>query len=176
MTRRPPAVAGAAIGVVALAFALIVVRVNANDAGETGESATSRRLAARDAWARPTPQGATRGVVYLSVSTDRRDAIVGAQVPAAVARAATLHQTDAEGHAGHHGGSTGDITMTPVERIPIVAGTPVIFEPGGNHIMLDDLVEPLRRGQRFELTLLLGSGRAVSAHVTVSDRAVGGSG
>lgn len=51
-----------------------------------------------------------------------------------------------------HGGS-GMMTMKPVESIELPADTEVVLEPGGLHIMLIDLVEPLKVGSSFDLTL-----------------------
>lgn len=147
---------------------LVLLGIGATACGaETLE--TPRTLAATGAWARVTPEGASRGVVYLSVTTDRRDAVVSAAVPSTVARAATLHETMTEGDAGHHGGSGGEMTMAPVDRIVMVPGTPLAFEPGGKHVMLDDLVAPLQRGERFEMVLELESGRSITAQVVVGD-------
>jgi periplasmic copper chaperone A len=43
--------------------------------------------------------------------------------------------------------------MRPLATIDIPAGQTVTLSPGGMHIMLLDLAQPLREGQSFPLTL-----------------------
>jgi copper(I)-binding protein len=48
----------------------------------------------------------------------------------------------------------GDVMkMRPLAAIDIPAGQPVTLSPGGMHIMLLGLTQPLREGQSFPLTL-----------------------
>lgn len=140
-----------------------------------GSTSNNSTLSADGAWARPTPAGATNGVVYLSVSSDIDDEIVGAQVPPAVAQSAELHTTMTDTDpAGHHA-TTGDgvMTMAEIESLPIGSATPVTFEPGGNHIMLVDISEPLETGNTFALTLTFASGRTLDTEVIVADNPPG---
>lgn len=128
-------------------------------------------FAATGAWARPTPATATDGVVYLELTSDVDDTLVGVDVPATVARSAELHTSDASGAGAHmHGGGGGEmVTMTPVEDVEVAAGDTIEFRPGGNHIMLVDLAEPLVVDDTFTATLRFSSGRSLAAEVTVSD-------
>jgi copper(I)-binding protein len=136
-----------------------------------GAAAQPERLEATGAWARPTPAGSTAGVVYLTVSTDREDAIVAAHVPASVAEAVELHETTGGGGGGAHQhgavGGSDTVSMGQVERFELEPGAPLAFAPGGNHVMLVGLVEPLERGDAFELTLDLESGRSITVDVPV---------
>jgi copper(I)-binding protein len=59
--------------------------------------------------------------------------------------------------------------MRPVERIAIPAGQSVALEPGGFHIMLLDLAEPLELGQQVDLTLVFENAGEVA--VTAEIRA-----
>lgn len=123
------------------------------------------------AWARPTPPGAPNGVVYLVLTSDRADSLVAATVATSVAAGVELHATRAEtGAGGHSHGdiASGAVTMSMVERFDLLPGRPLVFEPGGNHLMLVDLAEPLRSGERFRVTLRLGSGRTIDADVVVT--------
>jgi len=43
--------------------------------------------------------------------------------------------------------------MRPISGVDIPAGHPVSLKPGGEHIMLMGLSQPLREGQSFPLTL-----------------------
>jgi periplasmic copper chaperone A len=129
-------------------------------------------LGISEAWARPTPAGATNGVIYLAFTTDVDDAIVDVSVSSGVAREATLHETQGDGGEGgshHEDGGEGELTMVEIEDIELEAGKPFVFEPGGNHIMLEGLAAPLARGDEFALEIELASGRTVSTTVIVSD-------
>lgn len=64
-------------------------------------------------------------------------------------------------------GGGDSMTMRPVESIELPAGKTVALEPGGYHIMLLELVEPLEVGQTFEVTLSfqVAGDRTVTAEV-----------
>lgn len=43
--------------------------------------------------------------------------------------------------------------MRPLSEVPIPAGGSVVFEPGGLHMMVLGVAEPLAVGERFAVTL-----------------------
>jgi hypothetical protein len=49
----------------------------------------------------------------------------------------------------------GVMRMRQVESVDLPAGTSVKFKPGGYHVMLLDLKQPLKAGSKFALTLLV---------------------
>jgi copper(I)-binding protein len=119
------------------------------------------------AWARATPGAATAAAVYMEVTSADGDRLVGAAVEPSVAGVAEIHETvtvdatgtDATGtdttggdHADH-GATDEPMTMREVESIELPGGEPVTFAPGGLHVMLVDLADPLEEGERFDLTL-----------------------
>lgn len=148
---------------------LLVAAITAAVTAACGD--TEREFSASRAWARPTPATATNGVVYLTVSSDVRDALIGVDVPPAVAAHTEIHRSDATGGNGHQHGAVGGgtVTMEQVTEIVIDAGATVEFRPGGNHIMLVDLPEPLQSGDTFPATLRFSSGRTIDLTVTVAD-------
>lgn len=171
MTRRRAAVAALVLAAAALV-------------GCGGDDEAPVAFAASGAWSRPTPAGAVTGVLYLTVTSDQRDALVGVDVPADVAGTAELHTTmSADGGGGHsHGGASGDeassdtepaMQMEPVESFPIAAGGTLLFAPGGNHVMLLDLPDPLVDGETFTATLRFESGRTLDVDVVVADNPPG---
>jgi copper(I)-binding protein len=113
------------------------------------------------AWARSAPVIAEAGAVYLEMTNagDVDDALVDVTVDPSVAGRAELHETvaapgpTAGGPMGSDATSPGMMTMQPVDRIEVPAGETVSLEPGGYHIMLLALADPLEVGATVELTL-----------------------
>lgn len=137
-----------------------------------GSDASTATFAVEAAWSRPTPSMATNGVIYMTVTTDVDDVLVAAEVPSSVALRAELHESMSSGAAGsgHHGGGDAESgEAAHVEEFAVTVGTPLVFEPGGNHVMLIDLVQPLAIGDRFSLTLRFESSRMLTTDVTVAD-------
>ena len=155
--------------VAAGALLLVPVALAGCAGGGGGEEST---LGASGAWARPTPAAADEGVVYLTVSVDRSDAVVGASVPEGVAAGVQLHRTTGGGTgATHDHGAVDDgtetVAMGEVAELEVQPDEPLVFEPGGNHIMLVGLVAPLVAGDEVPLVLELASGRTVEVDVPV---------
>ena len=100
------------------------------------------QLEVNDAWARATPAKAETGVAYLTIQSPTADRLVSASTP--VAKKAELHTMSMQGMV---------MKMRPISGVDIPAGQPVSLKPGGEHIMLLGLKQPLREGQSFPLTL-----------------------
>jgi len=115
-------------------------------------------LAVADAWAKAT--GAEMSAVFavLSNSADEDVEIVG--VATDVADRAELHET-------------ADGAMRPVESLTVEAGGSLMLEPGGNHVMLMDLKDPIDPGDDIELTLELSDGSTFDVTATAKDFAGG---
>lgn len=101
-------------------------------------------LRVEDAWARETPPGVSNGAAYLTLVNDaaNKDWLVAAW--GAVSETVELHTHLMEGDM---------IMMRQVERIEVDAGDRTVLEPGGKHLMLIGLKQPLVAGDRFPLTL-----------------------
>jgi copper(I)-binding protein len=99
------------------------------------------------AWVRHLPPSQPNTAAYMKLRnlTDADLQIVGAETP--VARVAELHD--------HVQDAAGVMRMREVASIIIPAGGDVELKPGGLHVMLIDLVEPLQEEQRVPLTLYL---------------------
>ena len=148
-------------------------------------------LEVTDAWARTSPAVATAGAAYLEITngTEDDDVLVAASVDEGVAAKVELHETTAveddgdagmgEGAGGDMGEGTADTSMAgapmmqmqPVEDIPVPAGETVSLEPGGLHIMMLDLVEPLEVGATLEITLTFEQAGDVVVAAEVRDMA-----
>jgi copper(I)-binding protein len=96
-------------------------------------------------WTRESPMMELAGAAFMTIvnNTDADDALVGASSPAAAA--VEIHQTtEAE---------DGTMMMAPVAEVPIPAGGMAELKPGGYHVMLIDLVQPLVVGEQIEVSL-----------------------
>ena len=110
------------------------------------------------AWSRPTPGGATTGVIYLTVTANgQADRLIGASTPAA--DKAELHETTND---------NGVMKMRPVDGLALTPGTPVVLKPGSYHIMLFGLKKPLKTGDSVQVTLTFAQARPVTLTVPVA--------
>lgn len=128
------------------------------------------------AWARTSPAMTTAGAVYMQITASEADRLVGASVPASVAAVTEIHETvmaggDMGGETTTTGGMGGEMTMQPVEALDLPAGETVSLQPGGYHIMLLDLAEPLETGSTFEVTLVFEEAGEQVVEVEVRDQA-----
>ena len=97
------------------------------------------------------------GVVYLTITdTGAPDRLTGASSP--VAAKATLHEST-DDH--------GVMKMRPVAALPVQPGKPVKLAPGGYHIMLEGLKQPLQPGETFPVTLTFANAGTITATATV---------
>jgi len=112
-----------------------------------------------EVWARATPPGAKTGAAYLTVKNKGTapDRLVKASTP--VASEAQLHTMIDD---------NGIMKMRPVAGIDVKAGGSVTLKPGGFHVMLMGLKQPLVEGQSFPLTLTFEKAGAVETTVKVA--------
>lgn len=66
-------------------------------------------------------------------------------------------------------GGDDSMTMRPVDSIELPAGETVKLEPGGYHIMLLDLVKPLAKGDKVQVTLTFDKAGTKTVTATVRD-------
>jgi copper(I)-binding protein len=95
-------------------------------------------------WSRPLPAVSVNGAAYMTLMNkgDTPDRLLSVSTPAA--RKAELHNHTMEG---------GLMKMRPVEAVAITPGDRTVLQPGGLHVMLMGLTEPLVEGNAFPLTL-----------------------
>ena len=124
-------------------------------AASTG-SAQTNQLEVSHAWARATPAKAENGAAYVTIVSPTPDRLLSASSP--VAKKTELHTMEMAGMV---------MKMRPVAGLDIPAGQSVDLKPGGEHIMLIGLHQPLREGQSFTLTLNFEKAGARSVSVAV---------
>ena len=111
------------------------------------------------AWARPTVPGQTASGAYMTLTATEPSRLVGVTSP----RAGVVQVHEMAMH-----GTT--MTMHAVKALELPAGKPVELKPGGYHVMLMDLKQPLARGDKLPLTLKLeGADRRVVEQVVSVD-------
>jgi len=138
---------------------LAVIAVVALAAGACGGDEEVR---VDDAWARTSPRMADAGAAYLRITSPDADRILSASVSPSIAAAVEVHETVMTGDA---------MAMQQVESIELPAGETVSLEPGGYHVMLLQLADPLEVGEVFDLTLMLENAGEVTVAVEVRDEA-----
>lgn len=130
----------------------------------TVAAADASDISLEHVWARASAGNATTGAAYLTVTDNGRpDRLVGANTP--IAAMTELHETIND---------NGVMKMRPVPAIALEPGKPVTFMPGGYHVMLMGLQQPLKAGDSFPLTLMFEHAQPIT--VTVNVEAVGGAG
>jgi periplasmic copper chaperone A len=128
-----------------------------------GAAAQTGDIQIKDAWARATPGAAQAAAAYVTIMSATGDRLTGASTPAA--QTAELHTMTMDG---------GVMKMRQVDGIDLPAGKTVTLKPGGYHIMLTGLAQPLTEGQSFPLTLTFD--KAGTREVTVAVQKVGSMG
>ena len=115
-----------------------------------------------DAWARSSPGMASNGAAYMILEGGTEDdRLVAASVPVQVAGMAQVHEVVM---------NDGAMAMQQVENgIVIPAGETVALEPGGYHVMMMNLAEPLEVGDTFTVTLTFERAGTVDVDVEVRD-------
>lgn len=98
----------------------------------------------RHPWSRATPPGAKVGVGYLEIRNkgSQPERLLSATTPAA---------KHVEMHVTEHAGEVAKMRQLPSFEIP--ARERLELRPGGAHLMLVDLVQPLKQGERFSMML-----------------------
>jgi copper(I)-binding protein len=111
-------------------------------------------------FARATPPGARTGGVFVTVENTgtKPDRLLSASTP--VAGIAELHAMSVD---------AGVMRMRGVTAMEVKAGETLQLKPGGYHVMLSELKQPLKVGDKFPMTLKFQNAGAVEVSVWVED-------
>jgi len=118
----------------------------------------AKPLVVQDAWVRATPPGADIAAAYMTLRNTGTTPITVTGVESPIAGHAMIHETKVEG---------GQSKMRPHERLAIAPGATVKLQPGGLHVMMHDLKQPLTVGEKVPLVIQLSGGGTVEATATV---------
>jgi periplasmic copper chaperone A len=110
-----------------------------------GAHGTAAGIEIADGWARASAGQARAGAAYMSLRNtgDAEDRLTGAETPAA--SRTEIHTHIKDGTIMRMREVEGGIVLPP--------GKTVTLEPGGLHVMLIGLTQPLQEGETFPLTL-----------------------
>jgi len=117
-------------------------------------------------WVRSTAPGQSVAAAYLDIVSGGAAALVKAESPAA--KVVELHEMKMDGDI---------MKMRAVPKIDLPPGKEVKLEPGGMHVMLIDIKQPLKVGEKVPLTLVVESGgktQKLDVTAEVKDAKAGG--
>lgn len=137
-----------------LALLMFAAAACGDDDEDTGDDGTEE-IAIMEPFGRATLDTAS---AYFTIKNngDADDALVAASAP--VADMVGLHEVVTEG---------AESKMQPIEKIDVPAGGEVKLEPGGLHVMLEELTQELKEGDSYTLTLEFESGLTMDVEITV---------
>lgn len=109
-------------------------------------------------WARATPGGAKVGAVFMEIKAKdgSDDALVSASTPAAGRVEIHTHLQE-----------DGIMKMRRIEKLTIAGGQSAVLKPGGDHVMLFDLKQPLKEGELVPVTLVFEKAGAITVDASV---------
>jgi copper(I)-binding protein len=128
----------------------VVVAIVAASCGATSENVTE--LTVRDARTNPTSTGVDAAVLYFDIVSPQADALEAVEVEPGVGSGVVMY-AGPDGQGGHdHNDASGESSVSePLDYISLPAQTEVSFEPGGMHVMIEDLAKPLAEGDVFDI-------------------------
>jgi periplasmic copper chaperone A len=130
-------------------------------------AATSAQVTVADPWVRGTVSGQKATGAFMQLKSPADAALVAVASP--VAKIVEIHEMKMEG---------GMMKMNAVDRLALPAGKAVDLKPGGYHVMLMDLVSPLKDGDTVPLQLTFedeaGKKQTIEVKATVRPLAAGG--
>ena len=110
----------------------------------------------QQAWVRATVAGQKGTGAFMRITSKTGMRLVGVATP--VAGVAEVHEMKMDGDV---------MRMRPVPELALPAGREVQLKPGGYHLMLMELKQPLAAGSQVPLTLLLKDGKGAESSQTV---------
>lgn len=149
-----------------LPFVLVLGALAACSPGEVGKKGEASTVQVSGALCRPTPVGRQTTGCYLTLVSASGDRL--ASVASSAAGRAQIHESRME--------SNMMMMQELKDGLPLPAGQSVELKPGGNHIMLLGVSEPLKTGDTVPLTLTFASAAPVEVTATVGQPALTDSG
>lgn len=111
------------------------------------QSAVAANVTVSNAWARATMPGQPVSAAYMQIKSDTNAKLIG--VSSSAVPQVEVHEMKMDGDV---------MQMREVKAIDLPKGKTVALEPGGFHIMLMNLKQPIAVGEVIPLTLVVESG------------------
>lgn len=113
-------------------------------------------------WSRALPPVAPTGAAYMKIKNqgEENDTLIAASTP--IAGHTELHEHVHQGDL---------MKMQRIDKVIIAPGEQVEFSPGGHHVMLFELKEPLVAGNMYPMTLTFEQAGEIEIEVLVSEGA-----
>lgn len=108
-------------------------------------ASAAAEVTVQDAWVRATVPGQKTSGAFMQLTSSSDLTLVGARSP--VAGIVEIHEMAMDDNM--------TMRMRAVKAIPLPAGQAVALKPGGFHVMLLDLKEPIQAGRTMKLTLVV---------------------
>ncbi|MBI2959810.1 MAG: copper chaperone PCu(A)C [Betaproteobacteria bacterium] len=113
---------------------------------------SAAQVEVKSAWSRATVSAQKTAGAYMQLKSAQAASLVDAESPAAAA--VEVHEMRMDGNV---------MTMRRVRKLDLPAGKVVELKPGGIHLMLIDLKQPLKKGESVSLRLKIeGKDKKVS--------------
>jgi periplasmic copper chaperone A len=138
----------------ALIFAILLP-----SAAAFAEDFSAGNLRIEQPWARATAGNLKTGAAYLLIRNggSEPDRLLRVETP--VAERAMLHRTEM---------TNGVARMFHLQSVEVAPGATAALSPeSGNHVMLEGLTQPLKRGETIPLTLVFEKAGQVAVKVTI---------
>ena len=137
----------------------VATEIEAQEAQEAQDAQESQAsLQVMDAWSRPTMTSTQPGAVFLAITNHQAEAdtLLGASTPRA-------EKVEIHGHRHEDG----VVAMFMMDELNVPAGETTALAPGGLHLMLFGLTEPLVEGDVYPLSLTFARAGVVDVEVSV---------
>ena len=122
-----------------------------------GISSAWAQVDVQGAWARATVQGQKATGAFMKLTAKENTKLVGASSPAA--GVVEIHEMKMDG---------GVMKMRAVSSLDLPAGKAVELKPGGYHVMLMDLKEPLKKESSVPVTLVVKDDKGVESKIELN--------
>lgn len=149
------------------AILMMTVTIGVTASPSSVLAAEKHDMVVKDAWSRARPPSAKVGGAFMMIHNEgeKADRLIGASSP--VAKRTEIHESLMK---------DGVMSMAPIDDLPIKPGGMVMLKPGGYHVMLMGLKEPLVEGEMFPLTLIFEHAGEIRVKVHVKKAGAMGSG
>lgn len=122
------------------------------------QTSAASTIVVEQPWARATPGGAKTGAAYMTLKNNGASGDRLLSATTSVAEKVQFHKMTNEG---------GVSRMQEMPNVNLEPGAQVVFQPGGMHMMLVELKQPLKEGQTLSITLQFEKAGSIAATVPI---------